>query len=86
MKKVYCLVDKHFGKVIAASKKREALEEECCDIFFENFWQDMTEAADSHWINVENPSEDCREFARDCWDRIMIWNKEVYEIQKVYLS
>ena len=86
MKKIYCLVNKHSGNIIMASKTRSPLEEEWCDMFMNDYWCEMRDAADSHWINVEDPSEDCHEYARECWDRLMSWHKEVFEIQKVWLS
>ena len=48
MKKVYSLVDKHFGEVIASSKTRVALEEIMCDDFMEAYWQEMQDAANSN--------------------------------------
>lgn len=86
MKKVYCLVNKYSGNVIMASKTRSPLEEELCDMFMNDYWYEMRAAADSHWINVKYPTKDCREYARGCWDRLMNWHKEVFEIQKVWLS
>lgn len=86
MKKMYCLVDRDFGEVIMASTTRRPLEEELCDMFMDTFQAEMQEAADNHWINVEEPSRDCRVFANDCWNHIMSWFKEIYDIQKVWLS
>ena len=82
MKKVYSLVDKHFGEVIASSKTRVALEEIMCDDFMEAYWQEMQDAANSNQINPLSPTEDCRQFARDTWDMILRWYKEVYDIQR----
>ena len=82
MKKVYSLVDKHFGEVIASSKTRVALEEMMCDAFMESYWQEMQDAADQHWINVKDPSNDCRQFAQDVWNSLMTWYKSVYDIQR----
>ena len=82
MKKVYSYIDKHNGEIIASSKTRVALEEMMCDDFMETFWWEMNEAAEAHWIDPLNPTEDCRQFARDTWDMIMRWYKEVYDIQR----
>ena len=85
MKKVYCLVDKHFGNVIAGAKTRKILEEILMDMFMENFQAEMQEAADAHWINVENPTKECRQYARDTWNMVLKWYNSVYDIQKVDL-
>lgn len=82
MKKIYSYIDKHYGKVIASSKTRGALEEMMCDDFMEAYQLEMQEAADTHWINPMNPTEDCRQYAQDIWDGIMRWYKEVYDIQR----
>ena len=82
MKKVYSYIDKHNGEIIASSKTRVALEEMICDDFMEAFWWEMNEAVEAHWIDPLNPTEDCKQFARDTWDMIMRWYKEVYDIQR----
>lgn len=82
MKKVYSYIDKHNGEIIASSKTRRALEEMMCDDFMDEFWWEMNLAVESHWINPSSPTEDCRQYARDTWDMIMRWYKEVYDIQR----
>lgn len=82
MKKVYSYIDKHNGEIIASSKTRRPLEEMMCDDFMDVFWYEMNEAVESHWIDPLNPTNDCRQYARDTWDMIMRWFKEVYDIQR----
>ena len=82
MSKVYCYIDKHSGEVIASSKTRRALEEMMCDDFMDAFWLEMNDAVESHWIDPLNPTHACRQYARDTWDMIMRWYKEVYDIQR----
>ena len=82
MKKIYSYIDKHQGIVIASSKTRRALEEIMCDDFMDAYRQEMQDAVDSHWINVKNPSEDCRQYARDTWDSLIRWYDSVYTIQR----
>lgn len=82
MKKVYSYIDKHNGEILASSKTRRVLEEMMCDDFMYAFWWEMNLAVESHWINPSNPTEDCRQYARDTWDMIMRWYKEVYDIQR----
>lgn len=83
MNKVYCLVNKDTGYNIVASKTRRALEELMCDMFMNHFQEAMQEAADAHWINVENPSTDCHQFAQDTWDMVMRYYKKYIEIERV---
>ena len=82
MKKVYSYIDKHNGEIIASSKTRRALEEMMCDDFMDVFWYEMNEAVESHWIDPLNPTNDCRQYARDTWNTMMHWYKEVYDIQR----
>ena len=82
MKKVYSYIDCQDGHIIASSKTRATLEEMMCDDFMEVFRWEMQEAADAHWIDVQNPTKDCRQYARDTWNTIMRWYKESYDIQK----
>ena len=82
MTKIYSYIDKHNGEIIASSKTRAALEEMMCDDFMEAFWEEMDAATESHWINPLEPTEDCRQYARDTWDMVMRWYKEVYDIQR----
>ena len=85
MKKIYCLVDVENGEVVAAAKTRRPLEEQLLDIFMEDFRSEMQEAADAHWIDVINPTLDCHIYARQTWNRVLRWNKEMYNIQKVWM-
>ena len=85
MKKVYNLINKHDGYVLYSSKTKSILQEILLDMFMESFQYDMQEAADSHWINPIEPSEDCRQYARDTWDSLMKWYNLCYDIQKVQL-
>ena len=82
MKKVYSYINKHDGEIIASSKTRVALEEMMCDDFIDTYHQEMQDAADSNWIDPLNPTENCKVFARDTWNMIMRWYKEVYDIQR----
>ena len=85
MRKIYCLINTESGYNIAASKTRRALEELMCDMFMEDYQEEMQNAADSHWINVENPSEDCRLYAKETWDFLMRNYKRTYKIERVEL-
>ena len=82
MKKVYSYIDKHNGEIIASSKTRVALEEMMCDDFMEAYQSEMQQAADANWINPLDPTNDCRQYARDTWNMIMRWYKSVYNIQR----
>ncbi len=82
MKKIYSYIDKHNGEIIASSKTRVALEEMMCDDFMEAYCQEMQDAADAAWINPLNPTKDCRQFARNTWNMVISWYKEVYDIQR----
>ena len=82
MKKIYSYIDKHNGEIIASSKTRIVLEEMMCDDFMETYRNEMQDAVDSAWIAPLNPSEDCKQYAKDTWDMIMHWYKEVYDIQR----
>lgn len=83
MNKVYCLINTNGGFNIAASKTRRALEEKMCDMFMEDYQKEMQEAADTHWINVENPTDDCRQYARDTWNMLINYYKNYYDIERV---
>ena len=83
MNKIYCLINKENGYNIAASKTRRALEELMCDMFMEDFRRDMQEAVDCHWINMDTPSENCRQYARDTWDMVIRFYDRTYKIEKV---
>lgn len=85
MKKIYVLIEKENAEVISASKTRRALEELMCDMFMADYQQEMQDAADSHWINVENPSDECRLYAKETWDFMMRNYKRDYEIERVNL-
>ena len=82
MKKIYSYIDKYSGEIIASSKTRRALEEMMCDDFMDAYQHEMQDAADSHWIDVENPSEDCRQYACDTWNSLIKWYNAVYTIQR----
>ena len=85
MRKVYCLIDIESGFNIAASKTRRALEEFMCDMFMEDYQQEMQNAADAHWINVENPTAECRIYAKETWDFLMRNYNRNYKIERVNL-
>ena len=72
MNKVYCLINTNGGFNIAASKTRRTLEEKMCDMFMEDYQREMQEAADTHWINVENPT-----------DMLINYYKNYYDIERV---
>ena len=82
MKEIYSYIDKHFGEIIASSNTLSTLEEMMCDDFMEAYCHEMQVAADAGWINPLNPTEDCRQFAKDAWDIVMRWYKETYDIQR----
>ena len=83
MNKIYCLINKENGYNVAASKTRRALEELMCDMFMEDFRAEMQEAANAHWINMENPSGECKQYARETWDMILRFYDRTYEIERV---
>lgn len=83
MKKFYCLVDAHEGDILCASKSKRFLEELQMDIFMEWFRNDMQEAVDEHWIDMEHIMPEDRKYAQDLWDSIMQYSKSVFKIQKV---
>ena len=85
MKKVYVLYDRDGECILAASKTKRALHEFECDMFMNEYRMDMQQAVDEHWINMENPSEEDRAFARDTWNSIMTYFKQYIFIQKVEL-
>ena len=82
MKKIYSLIDQHTGTIIVSSYTQDILEEIMCDDFMECYQYEMQSAADNHFIDPINPTEDCRVFAQDTWNSILRWYKEVYDIQE----
>ena len=82
MKKIYSLVDKHSGTILYSAKTRKILEEIMCDDFLEDYQYEMQMATDAHFINPINPTEDCRQYARQTWNLVLNWHKEVYDIQR----
>ena len=85
MKKIYCLINTEDSEVIAVAKTRRPLEEQLLDIFMEDFRCEMQTAADAKWIDVLEPTSDCRIFAQDTWNMVLRWNKTMYKIQKVWM-
>ena len=83
MKKIYCLVYTHDGEVIYASKSKHFLEEVLMDDFMDCYRQEMQEAVDNHWINMNNITQEDREYAAQIWDSLMRWVNSTYKIQKV---
>lgn len=83
IKKVYCYIDKHFGEVIAISADRTVIEEMMVDDFIEAYNNEMQNAVDEHYIDVENPGKDSIIFAQETWDSIMSWFLDIFTLQEV---
>jgi hypothetical protein len=83
MKKIYCLVDTHSGYIAYASKSKTLIQELLMDEFMEFYRSEMQEAVDNHWINMEDPSEEDRVFARQTWNSNLNWVNSISKIQKV---
>ena len=78
MKKIYNLIDKHFGEVIYSAKTRRILEESLMDMFMEDFQYECQIAFEE----IEDLNKDD---IKGIWDRLINWYKEVYTIDKSYL-
>lgn len=83
MNKVYCLINTDASFNIAASKTRCALEELMCDMFMQDFQNEMQDAVDAHWINIKNPTKEECQYAKDIWDMLLNRYERNYQIERV---
>ena len=80
---IFCHIDRHFGYVIDASRDLSLIQEFVMDDFFELYQAEMQKYADEHFINVEEPSEQCRTLARQTWRSMMNYWNEAVTIQPI---
>ena len=53
------------------------------DDFIEAYNSEMQNAADEHYIDVEDPGKDSIIFAQETWNSIMSWFLDVFTLQEV---
>lgn len=83
--KIYSLVDRHLGEVLYTSIDKEMLQEIMCDEFFDAFQYECSMMQEEHFINMEHPNTDTFIMIKDCWNGIIAWQKECYDIQETLL-